>query len=112
MTIVEENPTTTTLTPIEVLEKALGLIRAGWCRGAQVRVGSDGDKYCTFGALVAAAGGLDSPDYFPARQILSDTLLEWGTSHSLIRWNDDPGRTQAEVVKLFEAALGRARDLS
>lgn len=58
--------------------------------------------WCLIGALAAA--GAEEKQIFYAAQWLT-TAGSWNT---LPRWNDDPSRTQAEVLAAFDAAIEAA----
>jgi hypothetical protein len=58
--------------------------------------------HCVFTAIVAAGGGMGET-YKGAERALERTA---GMSfEDIIRWNNAPGRTHAEVVDLFDRAL-------
>ena len=64
--------------------------------------GNHGEPRCTLGAIAEAANCLEFDSYSAAVVYLQGRV----PSRSVIRWNDAPGRTAAEVIKaLTEAAL-------
>ena len=101
----------------ELLGCAHGYVRNGWCQGADATDASgepvepwsaDAARWSLLGAIVAALG---RPDSCPARQLplpalaiamgaLADLIYE----PSLARWNDDPLRSQREVLTVLERA--------
>jgi hypothetical protein len=89
----------------DVLRKAKGMVARGWYRLTDDETERVGEKpqMCVLDAL----GNAQQPGA-PARyQGPAHTLLcaIAGTPY-LALWNDEPGRTQAEVVALFDKALG------
>ena len=78
----------------QMLVAARNLVEAGWCQYAL----RSGDKYCALGALRACADNPYHERYglWHMEHIINDYL--WN-------WNDAPGRTQAEVVDLFDRAI-------
>lgn len=98
---------------IEILKKARELIRAGWAQETFSLHKQDGICYCALGAIGPAAGGYpgdgvfvsDGPAY-PAVVVLATAL---GPSvnplTSVTVWNDDPKRTQEDVIALYDRAI-------
>jgi hypothetical protein len=105
------------VTASEILRRGRHLIRQGWCQRADARdaggkevlpwsdaarswsilgsvVGSDGVARGAFGAMPIVELG---------EAIVA--LGEAAGTDSLEAWNDDPGRTQDDVVALFDHAL-------
>ena len=88
----------------------------GWTQGAHARNG-DGKphrfdwKGQPLAASYSAQGGVagnDVLDMMHARIRLWDALGERQLGYgNLADWNDDPARTQAEVVELYEAAIAQ-----
>lgn len=86
-----------------VLAKAKGIVARGWCQGGY----SDGSAVCINGAVCVALYGEVTHElvgqaerFSPALQALSDACGDY-----TFLWNDRPGRTQAEVVALFDTVL-------
>lgn len=102
---------------IAVLVRARALIghHQYWCRGAFARSWFNipvrshsffARRFCAVGALKRAA-----------RELLLPTqnaylALESQAGRRVERWNDDPKRTHAEVVALFDAAIVALRQAS
>ena len=102
---------------IAVLVRARALIGHDqyWCRGAFARSWFSvpvrphsffARRFCVVGALKLAA-----------RELLLPTqnaylALEWQAGRRVEGWNDDPRRTHAEVVALFDAAMVALRQAS
>ena len=82
-----------------VLSVAKGIIAKQWGRGTDSYAGRNG--YCILGATNLAGDILLSD---PASAKVQLALLI-GAPHYLAAWNDAPGRTQEEVVALFDRAL-------
>jgi hypothetical protein len=83
-----------------VLRVAKERIAKGWCQGNFIVEGS----YCILGALgwFGTGGRHDE-----AIRILAGLIGKSAEPKSgLWLWNDDPDRTQAEVVALLDRALG------
>lgn len=84
----------------EKLRAAAALVEQGWTQGKMEQKGffTRRVKYCIYGAVIAA--GIDSTD-FVVLTFRDEELDRIGP----MTWNDDPGRTQKEVVaKLLELA--------
>lgn len=119
MTMLEEAPTalSTPASPevIETLEQASKLIAAGWCQGVGHRIDHQEvegrivatDQYCMVGAI--AQGWRGSPEGYSDASDLVERLVRDQFGTSVVNFNDDPGRTQAEVLDVFQTALDRAR---
>lgn len=91
----------------DVLRKAKGLISAGWCQ--RVRFDPRGaGSFCILGALsMAAYGDADAsvPDMWDYLAPF-DAHLPRVLHGDLVSFNDAMFTTQAEVVDLFDRALG------
>ena len=101
-----------------VLNAAADLLEkpGGWTQGALALGGegeyldvdsSDATCFCVVGAIRRVSGfGRRPEETIPVRQALAASLRLPGYKAPLVNWNDDPDRTQAEVVKaLRHAAL-------
>lgn len=88
-----------TTTVIEALTEARNLVAAGWTQGRFRKPGSP-VSFCASGALYEVVGIFDSD---LVRKALERALPE-GYEY-LVDFNDEPGRTQAEVVALFDLAI-------
>lgn len=112
----------TTLSVADVLDRAADLIEpeGAWTQGAYAKT-ADGNHFmhgdaagavcwCAIGAIdkASASQGRDHPNYLwlgAARQLADILPQACGLNDTITTFNDDPGRTQAEVVaKLREAA--------
>lgn len=84
------------------LREARGFIERGWCQGDfQIR-----ESVCIYGALHLAING-DARDCEVTdldRQARSLIKKAAGIS-SILRWNDVPERTQADVLAAFDKAI-------
>jgi len=109
------------LSVADVLERAADLIgpEGAWTQGAYARtadaeyldaglIPSDATCFCAAGAIARVAGSAGMFSYADRVGLVAG----FGHGTSIIGWNDDPERTQAEVVaKLREAAaLARTED--
>ena len=87
---------------LALLHRARDRVASAWQQGS---LGSHDGRVCTVGALLYASYG------GPPR-LLDEAMVAVGgpgaTSISLAAYNDAPGRTQAEIVALFDAAIDRA----
>jgi len=103
-------------TTIAILTNARAFIAKGWCQGKSALDG-DGNpidathpqavRFCIFGAFDAT--GI----------ILEDPVIELFKEASglppdrpLTGWNDEPGRTQSEVLEAFDRAIAKANAVS
>lgn len=91
-----------------VIEKALELVRRGWCQRASARdaagnavspMDTEACCWCLDGALLVATDS--ALEYLQASVAVSNALGGKG----YIGWNDTPGRTQNEVVSLLERLI-------
>lgn len=94
-----------TLKPSEVLGKAADLIEpeGAWMKGKFGFRGESPSCGCAVGALIAAGGRPWGPEYRFVNRVLGRSY-----TYSLAEWNDDPSRTQAEVVKALRDASALA----
>jgi hypothetical protein len=101
---------------LRLLRGAQERVHEGWCRGADARDHrgmevdpwhEDAASWSLLGALVAVlereaveAGEMPLEELAAALYALAD-LVE---TDSLVAWNDAPGRSQAEVLRVFDDA--------
>ncbi len=85
----------------DIFKGARALVARGWTRGVYHRQHCDEPCYCLVGAIVHVTKQ-SGPRYeaYATLAKLADTTMD-----GLVGWNDAPGRTQAEVVDLFDRAL-------
>ena len=97
----------------EILTAARDTVKDAWCPagGSQDEFGgyvsSDSLKAVCWGALDAihrAAGDEEAPGCLEA-QVAMERVCGLGKGGGLIAWNDTPGRTLAEVLAKFDAAI-------
>jgi hypothetical protein len=106
------------LSAAEILRRAHDLIAFGWCQGADATdaAGSPVEPWnvhaCHWSLLGALAAALDAPDPRTpetpaliaelrlALVAISDLIPDW----SLQLWNDQPARTQSDVVMTLARA--------
>lgn len=95
-----------------VLRLAAALIeRDGWCQGTYIAM--DG-RCCAVGALVQAGDGVVDPDIFDAGPVemarihsAFDAAMKFigrRAVSDLVDWNDEPDRTEAEVLAALRGA--------
>lgn len=88
-----------TLTTLEILKRGRERVAAGWCQRAMG--GAERGAYCLVGSFLDA-------DELPFGRCLKAVSLELPEGfQDPLKWNDAPGRTQAEVVALFDRAIAR-----
>lgn len=85
------------------LIKARRLIARGWCQGQAREQRLFGNSYCTLGALAKAAGR----NYYSGKAFgaIQSEVLKQDYASGIVTWNDAPGRTQQEVLDLFDRAI-------
>ena len=102
---------------IDLLIVGLDRLRFGWCQGAHARdcngriarfdgIGVHGEpvSFSSYGAL----GGHNVIDMMRARDALWKCLGARGVGFgSLNEWNDAPGRTQDEVIALYQDTIDK-----
>jgi hypothetical protein len=105
---------------VELLRRASDLIRRGWTQHAESRDAAGGPvdpwlssatSWSLLGALVAALEEeTDVGDDLPLEQLADalDALALFVDSDSLADWNDDPRRTQDDVLGVLGAAADAA----
>ena len=82
-------------------------VAKGWCQGMSART-ANGDacrsdspyacKWCIAGSI-----GIAYPEDIQRRMIVSNKLYDVLGHSQISKWNDDPKRTQAEVVQLLQS---------
>ena len=101
----------------DILVKAKGLIAQGWVQGTLWTFDPDTrqrNAFCIKGALLAAQGVMHDPnlewEYLNRKTTHLEGLLglRYGEACS---WNNNPDRTQAQVIDLFDKALTRDEEL-
>lgn len=88
-----------------VLVEARGLISrpGGWVQQSGEYHFADGTVgYCSVGAIEKAA---PQPYQIADAEDWLGFQIDGGSGVSIIDWNDEPNRTQAEVVAVFDAAI-------
>lgn len=95
-----------------VLKTARDLVQTGWCQNAYEMEGRDLVKrFDILGALEAGAQGQPYRVYNSARFAVVEAILEanfdgeYVGDDVIVDWNDDPKRTQEEVVAMFNRAI-------
>ena len=92
----------------DILNRAADLVEQGWCQHRLVNDGPNGTtERCIVGALYL--WGCDGQFGIPenaseAQELVEKKLgLKKFTGKDLVDWNNDPSRTQAEVVALLRS---------
>lgn len=103
---------TDNLTIADILERAADLIEpeGSWSGGGARHNG--GNCHCTALAVDYVAGKIGHPDGIEARKLFAKFIgLNEGCAETfgIYRWNDDPNRTQSEVVAKLREAAAKAR---
>jgi hypothetical protein len=104
-------------TTLDILTAARDRIASGWCQRHSA-LDADGKpafpssakavKFCVIGALAAShVLYLDESVIKPLRESAGIPK-----DKSLFHWNDQPGRTQAEVLEAFDRAIVKANAVS
>lgn len=101
-----------------ILKRAKTRLKGRWCQGAAFK-DQDGDilpkprpgcRMCALGAVwaAAAAGRKMGPGLGPMlrfRAILRAALPNRVTTRSVSEYNDKPGRTEEQILRLFDRAI-------
>lgn len=102
----------------DLLTRARERIEKGWCQGAYAKA-ADGESvsacgpcatsFCIRGAVLAV-GPLDYAVRAPAYNLLENIVdqITQSPCDSLAGYNDAPGRTHAEILAVFDAAIALA----
>ena len=94
-----------------ILQAARDLIAKGWTQGAYARDARDAVtpyggpsacKFCASGAIAHIIGGnaAASDEWYRALRVLTET-----TNWPIASWNDQPYRTQADVLSAYDRAI-------
>ena len=110
---------------VEILRRGHDLVAFGWCQETDARDSeqrpakpwsAEACSWSLLGALVAALGapggtGAERPELIAQLRValvaLSQEISDW----SLQAWNDDPQRTQAEVLEVLQASHRRCGEM-
>lgn len=93
---------------LEVLKAAKAKVEKGWTQGEMARDANglcvwsahlDAVCWCSLGAIKAAAFELGADEY------TAYNALRKISGYYIADWNDDHGRTQAEVIEAFSKAI-------
>ena len=90
-----------------ILKDAQARIKKGWCQCYRMRYNPKTGVFdhCSTGAIESL--GFTRKHTDAAFRLLGDTIRDHGDPEcsSIVPWNDAPGRTQAEVVAMFDKAI-------
>jgi len=101
---------------VSVLQRAKERIAEGWCQGMYttderirdiLSLGRAEGGVCIQGAIYAAAAQLTGT--LPSAEVWSALVSATGCQFPSM-WNDDPGRTQADVLDMFDRAQRLAKE--
>lgn len=106
------------MSDLDILTKAREKLTRGWCQQRHAQL-SDGDctfsedpeavAWCISGAVMAAGGLV----FGSAHNLISDSLAPDGENGeyrpSVTHWNDQIGRTQADVLELMDRVIAKVR---
>jgi len=104
---------------VAILQRAKERVAAGWCQGRlsdhvqhpcavphPMEALRASTEWCVSGALIAELGQwLNVRSPHPVEVALAAVIGE-----DFVAWNDTPGRTQAELLDAFDAAIRLAKD--
>jgi hypothetical protein len=87
-----------------ILRGALAKIKKGWTQGQFSKRTGKGRSYCAVGAMRSCSSnsikGVDA--VIQAKRLLVKANgIRWG----IVDWNDQPRRTQADVIAAFKKAI-------
>lgn len=90
---------------LALLEDGLAKVRGGWCQNTPYTLTAKHrpQSFCTLSAIGAFEWGI-SVYTEPASDLLVNAAGV-ASDNKLIWWNDDPDRTQADVIALYEKAI-------
>ncbi len=90
----------------EVLIAARGLIKKGWIQGVDSQVRNGVTCYCAVGAVHSVLPGIYQTE--PLEALRGALSVHDKARGGVMSFNDAEGRTQAEVLALFDRAIERA----
>ena len=100
-------------TVVEILKEARELVAKGWTRGCSARDAKgdfvrpespDATCWCAYGAVARATDDEATGKWAIATRYLGDAV-----GYHVPAFNDAPGRTQVEVLAVFDAAIAKAK---
>jgi len=102
----------------ELLIAGRARIARGWTQGWQARTASGAEVadtdpaavcWCASGALTAGAGDFSGALSAPMRGAMRELRAALPAGGMTSEWNDEPHRTQADVLALYDRAIERSR---
>lgn len=99
------------MSDLEFLTKTREKLASGWCQYKHAQDGNGNVTYpenqratawCVSGAVMAAGGLVFGSAHNAIRDLLP-------VDSTVTHWNDQPGRTQTEVLELLDRAIAKAR---
>lgn len=99
------------MTTIDVLTNARERVARGWCQGSKEYMKPEAVFVCAQGAIWRALSPAVYPKFGPAfvRFLQIVESMETVIRSRLPSWNDDPRRTQAEVLAVFDRVIAVAK---
>lgn len=104
------------MTPKEILIQGRTKIERGWCQGFTAIdvngrfTGAEGQDAVAFCAIGATQNHQHPGEEWAARHLLRLALGPCCDDLGIAGYNDAPGRTKAEVLALFDAAIKLAEE--
>ena len=103
---------------VQALEDAIPLIQRGWCQKKTAHYRADGTaQYCIFGAVTEVLHAKERESDYDFIFELSGTayairaeamdLVEATVGQNAVSFNDEPGRTQEEVLTALRETVNR-----
>ena len=103
--------------PLRILRNGHDLVARGWTQGSDARDrnndpvhpwSADARSWSILGALIC--GDETHQGRVPIDQLALAAVILAGAldARSLVKWNDEPGRVQADAVAAFDAAIASA----
>lgn len=92
----------------EFFRKTRELIEAGWCQGVFEYRDGDETQYCLLGAMGKVWDTQHSVRLLDMKMVLYPYLPDeyrCGGMPMIVRWNDNPRRTKAEVLELLDRVI-------
>ncbi len=86
----------------DILVTARAKVAHGWCQGQRWKTVDGRTCFCALGAIEQALSQQGGPWElkYPVVQALRDQIVG-----GVVDWNDETGRTQAEVLSVFDRAI-------
>lgn len=105
--------------PETILMNGRDLVASAWTNGADARDkhglpvhpwGADATSWSVLGALICGEESRHGQVSIERLATAAVILAGAATTASLVKWNDAPGRTQADAVAAYDAAIASAAE--